>query len=420
MFGAVARSRLLPMSVPFRYFGAAAVFQVCAWLALLASSGEWLSFGGGLGLPFAALHLVTLGVLAMTAIGASLQLLPVATRQPVVSVAAAKLAWWLYTPGVALLAAGAALYAVRVMASGATLVMAGFAIYAVLLFRNLAGARGMKVVVSYAWGALACLAALVATGIALVARYEHGLELDYPAVRGAHLVLASYGFMGLLAFGLSNFLLPMLALSPPPPARVAYAVLACAAAGIALAAMGLILPGSVLGLIAAAIHVVSLERSLRRRLRRPLGPAFVLIRVSWGCLLASLACAAAVALGTAPEQASLLFGLLLVPGWLLTFLLGVLQRILPFLGSVHASTTARGTPLISALTPARMLSAHGACHLAALASLLAAALMGSAELARAAAALGFSAAILYAAFFAFVLFKVRHHGIEPPHQPATA
>ena len=40
-------------------------------------------FAGGLGLPLAALHLVTLGVLAMTAHrGQLLQLLPVATRQP--------------------------------------------------------------------------------------------------------------------------------------------------------------------------------------------------------------------------------------------------------------------------------------------------------------------------------------------------
>ena len=52
-------------------------------LALLAAwraAADWPGFAGGLGWPLAALHLVTLGVLAMTAIGASLQLLPVATR----------------------------------------------------------------------------------------------------------------------------------------------------------------------------------------------------------------------------------------------------------------------------------------------------------------------------------------------------
>ncbi|MDP3085760.1 MAG: hypothetical protein Q8N44_19010, partial [Rubrivivax sp.] len=103
-----ARSRLLPLSIPFRFFGAAVAFHLLAWLALLAGADELPRFRGGLGLPLAALHLVTLGVLVMTAIGASLQLLPVATRQPVRSLRSAALVWWLYTPGVAALAAGMA------------------------------------------------------------------------------------------------------------------------------------------------------------------------------------------------------------------------------------------------------------------------------------------------------------------------
>jgi hypothetical protein len=114
------------------------------------------------------------------------------------------------------------------------------------------------------------------------------------------------------------------------------------------------------------------------------------------------------------------FGVLLVPGWLLSFLLGVLQRIVPFLASVHASTSARGTPLISAMTPTRLLSAHASLHLAALAGLLAAALSGQTWLASAGAAAGLAGALAYALFFSFVLFKVRHHGIQSPHQPAAA
>jgi hypothetical protein len=420
MFAPAARGRLLPMSLPFRYFGAAACFQVPAWLLVFAFPGELTSFGGGLGPLFAALHLLTLGVLAMAAIGASLQLLPVATRQPVRSLGAVKLAWWLCVPGIAVFAGGAAMYAPRPMALGAVMAVLAFSIYAILLWKNLAGARGMRVVVSYGWAALACLAGLAFTGLALVARYEHGLALDYPAFRAAHLALAAYGFMGLLALGLSNFLLPMFALAPPPAPRVAYTVLAMAIVAIVLAVLGNAATGAMVGFAAAAAHIVSLERSLRARLRKPLGAAFLLIRVSWACLLASLVVAALLAFGLAPEGTALVFGVLLVPGWLLTFLLGVMQRILPFLGSVHASTTARGTPLISALTPARALLAHGGLHLAALALLLGAAASGSPALARAAGAAGLCAAALYCAFFFFVVFKVRHHGIESPNQPAPA
>jgi hypothetical protein len=420
VFGNVARSRLLPMSLPFRYFGAAILFQVAAWALLLLVAGELAGFRAGLGPVFAALHLLTLGVLAMAAIGATLQLLPVATRQPVRSIGAAKLLWWLLVPGTLVFTSGAELHAPRLMAVGAVVVLLALSIYAFLLARNLLGARGLPVVVAHGWASFACLLALGTTGLALVAYYEHGIALDLASFRSAHLVLAAFGFMGLLAFGLSTFLLPMLAVAPPPAPRVSYTALGFAMAAISLGALGLRLPGALLGLCAALVHIYSMERSLRARLRQPLGQAFLLVRVSWACLASSLVLALLMELGHAPARADVLFGLLLIPGWLLTFLLGVLQRIVPFLASVHASSTSRGTPLISALTPVRLLAAHRVLHLAALAALLAAVAIEQELLARAGAATGLVGALFYAGFFVFVIVKVRNHGIQPPHQPAPA
>ena len=321
-FGAGARSRLLPASVTLRYFGAAVAFHVLAWLVLLASAGDMLRFAtyGGLGPALAALHLLTLGVLTMTALGATLQLLPVATRQPVRSLAAVKLTWWLFAPGVALFALGAAAYRPALLGLGAAALVAALALYAWLLAENLRRARGLPVVVAHAWAALAALVLLAAAGLALVAHYEHGLALDRAALAAAHLVLAAYGFMGLLAFGLSQFLVPMFALAPAPSARSAYAALGMAACAIALAlgaislhAAYLLAFAALLGLGSAVLHVTSLERALRRRLRPPLGPAFQLVRAAWACLLASLALAVLIALGWAPPRAAALFGVLLVP-----------------------------------------------------------------------------------------------------------
>jgi hypothetical protein len=416
MFGNVSRSRLLPMSLPFRYFGAAAAFQLAAWGVLFVFADELASFEGGLGPVFAALHLVTLGVLAMTAIGATLQLLPVATRQPVRALWAVKLVWWTLVPGILAFTAAAGSYRAELIGPGAVLVVFALVVYAVLLFKNLREAKGMRMVVLHGWAALACLLALAATGLALVARYEHGLALDHVAFRNAHLVLAVYGFMGLLAVGLSSFLLPMLALAPPPAQRISTMVLSSALVGIVLAAFGFTQVGALFGLAAAIAHVASMERSLRARLRQPLGPGFLLIRVSWACLVASLALAA---LGF--PGGVLLFGLALIPGWLLTLLLGVMQRILPFLASVHASSAARGTPLISAMTPARLLAAHSALHLLALVTLLVAVSFKQEILLQAGAAAGFAAAAVFAAFYAFVLVRVRTHGnAYPPSQPAPA
>jgi hypothetical protein len=419
MFGNVARSRLLPMSLPFRYFGAAAAFQLGAWGLLFFFSNELVQFEIGLGPIFAALHLLTLGVLAMSAIGATLQLLPVATRQPVRALWAVRLQWWLFVPGTVLFAGAGAAYRPDLLGAGAMVVVLSILVYGILLFRNLLGARGMRVVVAHGWAALACLVALAATGLLLVGRYEHGWAIDHQALRSAHLVLAAFGFMGLLAIGLSGFLLPMLAVAPPPPQRVAYAVLGLALAGIVMGSLGLALPGALAGLAAALVHVASMERSLHARLRPRLEPSFLLVRVSWACLIGCLVLAVLMALDLAPARAPLLFALLLVPGWLLTFLLGVLQRIVPFLASVHASASDRGTPIIAALTPLRLLAAHRLLHVAALALLLAAALTGQTALAAAGAACGFAAAALFSGFFVFVLCKVRH-GIQPPHQPAAA
>ena len=415
VFSGAARSRLLPASVPFRYFGAAVTFHILAWAMLVAGAAELPGFSGGLGPVFAALHLATLGVLAMTAIGATLQLLPVATRQPVRSVNAAKLIWWLLTPGVALFAAAAALYRPHWMWPGAMLVVAALALYAWLLAENLRRARGMRVVVLHGWAALGALALLVISGLALIAYYAHGLALDARAFAALHLVVASYGFMGLLAIGLSQFLLPMFALSPAPAPRAAKRTLAAALAAIVLVVLErlfigqatVLALGAALGLAAAIAHVVSMERAIAKRLRPPLGPAFLLIRIGWGCLIASLLVALLLALGWRGDGASAAFGLLLVAGWLLSFLLAVLQRIVPFLASAHAGGGARGMPLVSSLEPGGSLAVHRALHLTALAGLLIAIAAQAQDLARIAAAVGLAGAVSFSLFFTRTLMRLR-------------
>src|ERR1700686_4014805 len=118
-FIAGAASRLLPPSIPFRFFGAAVAYHLLAWIALFAGAQSVPRFAGGLGWPLAALHLGALGVLAMTAIGGGVQPLPGATRQPVRSQRWPALIWWLYTPGVAAVALGMGMPAPRLLAGGA-------------------------------------------------------------------------------------------------------------------------------------------------------------------------------------------------------------------------------------------------------------------------------------------------------------
>ncbi len=428
-FLAGAASRLLPASIPLRFFGAAVANHLLAWLALLAGSGTLPRFAGGLGWTLAALHLATLGVLAMTAIGASLQLLPVATRQPVRSMRGPVVIWWLYAPGVVAVALGMGLAQPALLLAGAVAVAAGLLVYAGLLARNLAGARGMPSIVAHGWVALASLAGVLATALSLALSYVGVPLLDRGTALALHIALAAYGFMGMLALGLSYVLVPMFALSAAPPERRALVSCALAALALALAvaaAFGVappVLRGlAVLSAAAAAgLHLGMMRAALRTGMRRELGRSFRLVRISWILLLASLLAALAVAFDLPFDGWPTLFGLTLVAGWLLTFLLGILQRIVPFLASMHKPPgAAPRTP--SSLTDDRPLAVHYWCHLAALALLALAIVSDNAWIAAAGALAGSVGAVAFAAFFAILLVRMRRPPppLRPRRQPPVA
>ncbi len=426
-----ATSRLLPMSIPFRFFGAAAAFHLCAWLALLAGAGQFPRYAFGAGWPLAALHLVTLGVLAMSAIGASLQLLPVATRQPVRSTRWPAAIWWLYTPGVGAVALGMGLVVPALLGAGAAAVVLALLGYAVLLAINLRGARGMPAVVAHVWAALGALLLVLATALALVGNYLGLPLLDHGTALSLHIAFAVYGFMGLLALGLSYVLVPMFALSASPDERQALAscalavaaLAAAAAAALGIAPLPLRLAALALGGAAVALHLRLMRQALRGGMRRELGRSFMLVRIGWAGLVASLAAALAVVLDAPWDGARTLFGLALIGGWLLTFLLGILQRILPFLASMHAGRGSRRPPTPSSLSAERPLAVHFGCHLAALAGLALAVVADSGALAAVAAMVGTLGALAFAVFFVTLLRRTR--GASPaapapaPAPPAT-
>lgn len=413
-FIAGAASRLLPPSIPFRFFGAAVAYHVLAWIALFAGAQSVPRFTGGLGWPLAALHLVTLGVLAMTAIGASLQLLPVATRQPVRSKQWPAVIWWLYTPGVAAVALGMGMPAPRLLAGGAVAVVAALGGYALLLARNLIGARGMPVVVAHGWAALGSLVVVLATALSLSCAYLGFSGFERDMALPLHATLAAYGFMGLLALGLSYILVPMFALSAAPDERRAWmsltlavsALLLSAAASSGIAPQPLRMAAIGVGTVAVALHLRLMSVALKSGMRRELGRSFTLVRIAWISLVASLGAALGVAVDAPAAGVATLFGILLIGGWLLTFVVGILQRIVPFLASMYAAPGKRLPPTPSSLTARWPLSIHFVCHLAALALLALAVVTGSERVASGAALVGTAGAAAFAGFFSVVLRRM--------------
>jgi hypothetical protein len=420
-----AKSRLLPASVPFRYFGAALAFHLLAWLLVLLGAPQVPSFAGGLGAPLGALHAVTLGVLLMTAMGASLQLLPVATRQSVGSPRLAATLWWVMAPGSALVVAGMAHAWPGVLAAGAALVLPALLGFTLLLARNLQGARGMPVVVAHGWAALVCLGVLLASAGSLVATWLGWTAAPRTAALGWHVAFAAYGVMGLLIMGFSHILVPMFALSDAPPVRPSLCWLAVACVSLAAAATAALTSApwnavfgcaaALGGLVALVGHVLQMRHAMRTGMRRDLGPSFRWVHAGWALLAASLLAALALQSGlVAWPRLAPLFGVLLACG-LLSVLMGILARILPFLASMHAPPGRRGPPMPSTLTADRPLAWHHRAHGAAVALLILAIALDSAWLARAAGAAGSVSAVAMLLYFRFAWMRMH----APPAVPAA-
>ena len=409
-----AKNRLLPPSVPFRFFAAAAVFHVLLWLVLLLTAGNATSFAGGFGPVLAAVHLLTLGVLTTTAIGAAAQILPVATRRALAAVWLVKLVFWLTVPGIMVLIAGMYAAQKHALLAGAGATAAGLVLFAWLLADNLRRAGSLPVVAAHGWAALVSLIGLAGLGIALAFNYKFGIFHNHAAVALAHMLLGGFGFMGLLVLGFSHILVPMFALASAPAKRPSLVTFAAAIAALALGTFGALAGSRVtltlaalIGLAAAGGYLWLMYRVLATGMRKRLGLSFVLVRAAWIMLPITLLVGLAALYGIAGDNGATLFGFLLLFGWLSTFLLGVLQRILPFLASMFGTPPARGGPaIVSALAGAAPLKLHAVCHALALAGLAVAIVTDNAVIARAGSAVGLVGAIAFAWFTADVIRRM--------------
>ncbi|MDO8605413.1 MAG: hypothetical protein Q7R40_02645 [Phaeospirillum sp.] len=378
-----AKDRLLPPSLPYRFFIAAVLFHVAAWATLLtAGPGAVLGFVGGQGLVLAALHMITLGTLVMAAMGAAIQLLPVATRRPLGPQWAIRLMFWVYVPGVAVFVVGLGLALGWAQHLGATLAVVGMALFGWLVSANLRKVTDLPGVTRYSAMAVVSLALLAVLGLVLLVDFTKGFLPDHAAIAATHAALAGYGFMGMLALGFSTVLIPMFVLgSAVPDALVKRAALASgvaltlAVAGTA-AGIGVVAAlGAVLGLVAVGLHAHAMRGTIQSRMKKKFEPFFRLVWVALVMLPLSLLLAVALALGAPADPWSTLWGFLLIFGWLLTFVTALMQRIMPFLASMHSSSLGGKPALVSRLAPKLPVDIHLACHVAALA-LVAVAIIG--------------------------------------------
>ena len=122
------------------------------------------------------------------------------------------------------------------------------------------------------------------------------------------------------------------------------------------------------GLSGSICYLLGMYEILQQRMRRRLGFSFKMIYLSWCALPVSIVTGAIMKLGLIKPA---VFGVFLLLAWLFMFLLGVLQRIAPFLATMHLAQNKSGNaPALSELTSETALKICNYGYIIALALLL--------------------------------------------------
>ena len=336
---------LPPIHIPFRFFLTAPWFGMLAAMVLLFSgSGLWTSHWNPalIGLT----HLFTLGFMTMTMLGALLQLLPVLSGERV--------------PGGTPLA-----FAVHLlMVAGVLCLSAGFVfreyfllgIAVVLLAMALVGftvAIGRKLVTNIAGGdsihamRLAIVALLVTIGLGCYRALVYLYPLESPLnLTMLHVSWALLGWVLILIMGISFQVIPMFQVTPDYPSRLTRLIPPVIFTGLLLLAF-VQAPVAVAGVVivigaAVLIYAGFSLRLLQHRKRRLMDVSVRFWQLGLSCLILAVLLFWLVFLlpgvaGSAMTFARglMLAGVLMVLGFACSIIMGMLQKIVPFLAFLH-------------------------------------------------------------------------------------
>lgn len=345
MQGMLAFENAPPFVAPLRFFITAPLFGSLAGL-LLAWAGADLLASRWMPDFLAATHLLTVGFMLQVMVGALIQILPVVAgaslAHPVrvsrfchvgLTLGALSLAFGffsgqpIYLQSAALVLGGTVAY---------FLFAAGTALLAVPTTSPTT--RGLKL-------ALIALLAVVSLGVVMALALAFGWALPLPALADLHAGWGLGGWAGVLLAAVAYVVVPMFQLTPGYPARPSWWFPPLMLAALSLWSAAPLLGWPLLeqlgrlALVCAGVAFTGLTLRLQGRRRRARADATYRY---WQCGLISC-CAALVMLLLAGLWPALsdwpfwtpLFGILLVIGGFVSFIAGMLYKIVPFLAWMH-------------------------------------------------------------------------------------
>ncbi|MCW8829578.1 MAG: hypothetical protein OQK94_11070 [Gammaproteobacteria bacterium] len=379
-YTALSLSQTPPPSVPLPYFLLTPLFAATAALLLLLEGPQALATRWSPTM-LALTHLMTIGVLGTTMLGALQQLVPVLVGVPLP--AQRPVAWGLFllwlAGSVLLISAMAAGWPTLLRFGGGALTLA-VAVLTALVLRSVWRSSSRHATVRAMGLAVIGFAIAVTIALYLLLRFAGQLPLAHPLTT-LHIGWASLGWLFLLLTGVAYQVVPMFQITPEYPAQLRRWLAPVMVLLLLLWSLQHWWPGfSLLGWSLAAgvalfaLQTLRLQTKRRRRLNDVTLDFWRLAMIS--LLLAVVAWAAGQLFPSSPGL-ELALGLLFFVGFALSAVNGMLYKIVPFLIWLHlnnrlqqAGSWQGRVPNMKQVIPERPARRQFYLHLAALALLL--------------------------------------------------
>lgn len=398
-----------PIWVPFRFFLSAPLFGLLAAAVMLWQGPE--VFASRWSAPtLATTHLITLGFMTMVMAGAMMQMLPVLAGAPVPRPKlAAAIVHPLLVLGTLLLASGFLLGLPHLLQYAVGLLGTGLAVFFGVMLLTLSRVRNPTATIYAMWLASIAFGMTLVLGLTLGYSRGWGASLPSQSLRDLHPAWGLVGWTGLLVAGVAYQIVPMFQMTPSYPRWLMRGLTGCAFILLTLwslvqwqgaAEWTWLRAASVCLLVAAygAFAIITLDLQRRRRRRLPdvtlefwrSGMVFL--------LLAALLWLSRQVPALAFEQSDVLLGVLVIAGAAVSFISGMLYKIMPFLTWFHLQAlppSDKPLPNMKAILPEKAQRWQLRLHLASVVLLVAAALWP--------ALFAYPAALSFAAAMAFLM-----------------
>ncbi len=372
-----------PISVPLRFFITAPLFALAAAM-LMAWQGPDMFSSRWNPAVLGITHLLTLGYMGLVMLGAIMQMLPVVAGTPVRRPErVAAFVHTLATGGIILLCFGLIFTVPFALQLALPVLGIALLLFAILIVITLRRALPQNMTAKAMRLAALMLAATVVLGLILLSNHAYGWWLQArETLADLHLAWGLLGWAGILIVGVAYQVVPMFQLTPAYPAGLTrwlalalFILLLLLAPASYLPALRIV-PGSLLAAGFALFALTTLRLQQQRRRKLP--------DVSldfWRCGLLSLLSAIALWLAAqffpavgVMQGYEMLLGVLMIVGFAMSIINGMLYKIVPFLVWFHLQSrrekNGHVAPNVREIMPESRTRPQMWLHFAALAALL--------------------------------------------------